>query len=150
MPAAPTPPSGGPPSFTCRASRRIIEPFPVALSSVLRTALPLAAAVDGYLLSALLLAVLAGALALLLLSRRRRPEPVSGSDASQPLADPAPEQPEDPLAPVTSLSMGLSHAKDAEAVARVLVDEVVTVLKTEFAALATIDEALAKAKTLKQ
>ena len=120
----------------------------MASSSVLRTALPLAAAVDGYLLSALVLAALAGALALLLLSRRRRPEPVSGSDAAQPLADPAPEQPEDPLAPVTSLSMGLSHAKDAESVARVLVDEVITVLETEFAALATIDEDGTKARGL--
>jgi PAS domain S-box-containing protein len=120
----------------------------VASSSVSSTALPLAAAASGYLLLALAVVIFAAALALFLLSRRRRPGPGSGSDDVEPLANRLTDHSEDPFAPVTSLSAGLSHAKDAESIARALVDEVVAVLKTEFGALATIDEEGAKASGL--
>ncbi len=120
----------------------------MASSSVSSTTLPLGAAASGYLLLALAVVIFAAALALFLLSRRRRPGPGSRSDDVEPLANRLTEHSEDRFAPVTSLSAGLSHAKDAESIARALVDEVVALLKTEFAALATIDEEGTKASGL--
>jgi PAS domain S-box-containing protein len=112
----------------------------VASSSVSGTALPLAAAVVGYLL-ALGAALFASAVALLILSRRRAVAPESTPDEeTQPEGSSDPPPTGDRLGPVTSLSTGLSHAQDAESIARVLVDEVVTLLKTELAAVALLSE----------
>jgi PAS domain S-box-containing protein len=94
------------------------------------------------LLMALAAAVLVGALLVLLLPRRRRREraaPVAGSrESEEPAKDSAPTSAR--LGPVASLSSDLARAGDAEAIARVLLNEVVSVLKTEFAALALISE----------
>jgi PAS domain S-box-containing protein len=111
----------------------------VASSSVLSTALPLAAAAAAYLFVLAGAAVLVAALAAFLISRRRRSVP-SNPEGDRPETDFPALQAEGPLGPVTSLSMGLSRAEDPEAIARVLVNEVADVLETEFSAVATIDE----------
>ena len=109
----------------------------MASSSVSGTALPLAAAAAGYLL-ALGAAIFAASIALFLLPRRRGAAPASATRDPQTPLPPAPAG--DRLAPVTSLSAGLSHAPDAAAIARVLVDEVMTLLKADFAGLALLSE----------
>ena len=112
----------------------------MASSSVSSTALPLAAAAVGYLLLALAAAIFAAAVTWFLLSPRRRGASASTSNGAEAEASGVPAEAKDPLGPVTSLSMGLSQAEDAVSIARVLLNEVVAVLRTDFAALATIDE----------
>ena len=82
----------------------------------------------GYLMLALAGALLIAAVVLLLLSRGRKEEPEEIVD--EPVeAEPAP-----------SLSAGFARAQDATSVARALVDEVVTLLEVEFAAVMLISD----------
>jgi PAS domain S-box-containing protein len=114
----------------------------VASSCLFGTAFPLAAAAVGYLLLALLaLAVIAGA-GLLWVARSRAEPPAT--DTSNPPGTPPPEGP----APLHSITSRLSEAQDPEAIARVLLNEVVTLLETEFAAVATISEDRKEARGL--
>ena len=118
---------------------------------MLLTALPLAAAAVGYVLLAVAGATFLIAVALLLAYRRRADSavqaPVQSEPAPEPVAEPAPA-PRSPttgrdaahLDSVTSLSMSLAHAEDPEAIARVLLHEVVRLLRIQFAALALISE----------
>jgi signal transduction histidine kinase len=128
-PAAPTPPSGGPPSYRSAASRRIIG------SSVFLIALPLAAATVGYLLLGLVGAILLGTVVLLITYLRRPADPDPGPEPTlSAVADSG------RLVSVTSLSASLSQARDQEAIARALLHEVVTLLGVQFAALALISD----------
>jgi PAS domain S-box-containing protein len=105
----------------------------VTSSGVFGTTSPLAAAVVVYLLLAAAAAILVlGLLALFALRRRRTRRDV------RPAEDQEADQ--TAVAPIASLSLDLSHAEDAEAIARVLLDEVARLLKTEFVALAAINE----------
>jgi PAS domain S-box-containing protein len=120
--------------------RRIIE------SSVLLTALPLAAAAIGYLLLGLAAAIFAVAVILLLLYRRRASAVPSRPDSSEPEpeAEPAAPRPQEPRSvrfdSLASLSRGLAQADDPESIARVLLSEVVALLRVQVAALALISD----------
>ncbi len=92
---------------------------------------------SGYLLVALAAVIFAGAAVLLLLARRQARSAAPPTSDEEP---PGASRATDRLGPVTSLSSGLAHAQDAESVARVLLDEVVALLKTDVAALALISE----------
>src|SRR5829696_4841943 len=126
-----TPPSGGPPSFRAAASLRIIA------SSVL-----LMAATLGYVLLGLAAATFALAVILLALYHRR----VSAVKAAPSAApEPLPEPPTktsggDGLDAVASLSASLSQADRPDAIARVLVHEVLSLLGFDFAALVAISD----------
>jgi PAS domain S-box-containing protein len=111
---------------------------------VLLTALPLAAAAVGYVLLALAGAIFIAAVALLFLYRRGRSVAPQAAPETEPEPEPEPEARQDAapehLDSVTSLSTSLSHAEDQEAIARVLLHEVVSLLHVEFAALALISD----------
>lgn len=117
---------------------------------MLLTALPLAAAALGYLLLSIAGAIFLIAAALLLVYRRRGhatapPESVPAEPAPEPEPEPAAEpapapRASGPLDSVTSLSTSLSHAEDQESIARVLLHEVVTLLRVQFAAVALISD----------
>ncbi|MGH3081784.1 MAG: GAF domain-containing protein [Gaiellaceae bacterium] len=118
---------------------------------MLLTALPLAAAAVGYVLLALAGATFLIAVALLLAYRRRAESaahaPVRSEPAPESVGEPA-RGPRSPAAgrdaehldSVTSLSTSLSHAEDPEGIARVLLDEVVKLLRIQFAAIALISD----------
>ena len=97
----------------------------------------LIAATLGYVLLGLAAAIFALAVIFLMLYRRRAP----AAPAFAP-PQPAEESPQrsDRFDSVASLSAGLSQADDPEAIARVLLDEVVTLLEVEFAGLAVISD----------
>jgi PAS domain S-box-containing protein len=108
----------------------------VASFSVSVTAPPQAAAVVGYLLLGVAAAIFAVAVVMLLASRRRAP---GGTPTPEAPDDPEPE-PAAKQAPARSLSTGLARAEDPESIARVLLQEVVSVLKVDFAAVMQISE----------
>ena len=114
-------------------------------------ALPLAAAAVGYVLLAVAGAIFLIAVALLLAYRRRADSGVQAPVESEPAPEPVADPPPAPRLPatdgdaahldsVTSLSTSLAHAEDPEAIARVLLREVVRLLQIQFAALALISE----------
>ena len=109
------------------------------------TALLLAAAAVGYVLLAFAAAIFLGAVLLLLVYRRRArsvaPEPAAEPEPQQELRpEPAAANGSEHLDSVTKLSTSLSHANDRESIARVLLHEVVSLLRVEFAALALISD----------
>ncbi|HVD25900.1 MAG TPA: GAF domain-containing protein [Gaiellaceae bacterium] len=107
----------------------------MASISVSLTAPPQAAALLGYLLLGVAAAIFAVAVVLLIVYRRRTP------DDSPALADAEePERPAPGRLDVASLSAGLARADDPESIARVLLDEVVALLKADFAAVMLISE----------
>jgi PAS domain S-box-containing protein len=125
----------------------MIGRVPVASSSVFGSAPPLAAAALAYLVIAAAAAVfLLALLAMLVVRTRRRRRPAR--DSSQPQPDPDAAPAADRLGSVTALSSGLAHAEDPESIARALLEEVVALLKTEFAALALISESRKEATGL--
>jgi PAS domain S-box-containing protein len=114
---------------------------------VLLTALPVAAATLGYLLLGLAAAIFLAAVLLLLLYRRRVPQTAAPQEPMQEEQAPPTEATpvrkatgSESLDSVTSLSASLSQADQPEAIARVLLHEVVTLLRVEFAALAMISD----------
>jgi PAS domain S-box-containing protein len=117
----------------------------VASTSLSLTAPPHAAAVVGYLLLAVAAAIFVAAV-FLLLAYRRREHSVAPATPQEPEPEPDPPPPAAasaaPARPdsVASLSAGLSHAEDPESIARVLLHEVVSLLKIDFAAVALVSE----------
>ncbi|MDQ3778454.1 MAG: GAF domain-containing protein, partial [Actinomycetota bacterium] len=99
---------------------------------------PLAAVALGYLLLALAAALFVVAIALLALYRHRRLTAVwaAREEARARVPDVAATR----LDSVTSLSGALARAEDAEAVADLLLDEVVAFLDVEFAGVAAVSE----------
>lgn len=116
---------------------------------MLLTALPVAAAALGYVLLAIAGAVSVIAVGLLLAFRRRtqQDQPELARDAEARPAARARGRLEERGA-VTSFSTNLSQAADQETVARVLLDEVVRLLRFEFAAIALISDDAKEAKGL--
>ncbi len=110
----------------------------MAPTSVSLSAPPHAAAVVGYLLLGLAAIIFAVAVVLLLHHRRRARAEARLDEPPEP-EETEPEQ-ASRLDSVASLSAGLSHAEDAEAIARVLLHEVVSLLKVDYAAIALISE----------
>ncbi len=112
---------------------------------MLLTASPVAAATLGYALLGLAAGIFALAVLLLALYRHRTaqspPEPAVEPEEREPPPDePRRSSGSESLDSVTSLSASLSQADQPDAIARVLLHEVVTLLQVEFAALALISE----------
>ena len=107
----------------------------MASISVPLTAPPHAAAVVGYLLLGAAALIFVVAVVLLVVSRRRTP---TGTPAPADAEDDSEPPPPTTLDTVTFLSAGLAGADDPESIARLLLDEVVKLLKADFAAVMVI------------
>jgi hypothetical protein len=116
------------------------------------SALPLPAATLGYVLLGLAAAIFALGVILFAAYRRRTssatPQVPQEREEAPQREPPARTAGGEGLDSVTSLSTRLSQAEHPESIARVLLHEVVTLLKVEFAALALISEDGKEAKGL--